>query len=40
MSIFNYQDLRHERDMLDGNLNRLMVTKDMEELKAMVCLPK
>lgn len=40
MSILNYQDLRNERNMLDGNLNRLMVTENMEELERMVRFAK
>lgn len=40
MSILNYRDLRNERNMLDGNLNRLMVTENMEELERMVRFAK
>lgn len=40
MSILNYQGLRNERNMLDGNLNRLMVTENMEELERMVRFAK
>lgn len=40
MSILNYQDLKNERNMLDGNLNRLMVTENMEELERMVRFAK
>ena len=29
------QELRNERDMLDGNLNRIMITDDLTELHTM-----
>lgn len=29
------QELRNERDMLNGNLNRMMITDDFAELRSM-----
>lgn len=35
-----YQELLNESHMLEGNINRLMVTKDLKELLAMYAFAK
>lgn len=34
------KELRIERDMLDGNLNRMMITDDLTELRSMYAFAK
>ena len=38
--ITNYNELRNERDTLDGNINRMCVTKDEEEMERMYAFAK
>lgn len=35
MDKYNYQLAKNESDMLDGNINRMFVTHDVEELNKM-----
>lgn len=30
-----YQEMRNEKDMLEGNINRMFVTNDLDELCSM-----
>ena len=36
----NYQEMRNEKDMLEGNINRMFVTDDMDELCSMYMFAK
>lgn len=36
----NYQEMRNEKDMLVGNINRMFVTDDIDELCSMFVFAK
>lgn len=36
----NYQEMRNEKDMLEGNINRMFVTDNIDELCSMYILAK
>lgn len=36
----NYQEMTNEKDMLIGNINRMFVTKDIDELCSMYIFAK
>lgn len=36
----NYQEMRNEKDMLEGNINRMFVTDNIDELCSMYMLAK
>ena len=31
----NYQEMRNEKDMIEGNINRMFITYDIDELCSM-----
>ena len=36
----NYQEMRNEKDMMEGNINRMFVTYDLDELCNMYAFAK